>query len=38
MERNKSLRVLEGGDIVENFWQDKVEERPELRQVVLEGS
>jgi hypothetical protein len=31
----EGLRFLEEGNIVEDFWQDEIEERPELFQVVL---
>jgi hypothetical protein len=33
--KDEVIRFLEGGDVIEDFWQDKVEERPELCQVVL---
>jgi hypothetical protein len=31
----EDTRVLEGSDIVEDLWQDKIEERPKLRQIIL---
>ena len=31
----KDLRFLEGSHVVKEFWQDEIEERPKLCQVVL---
>jgi hypothetical protein len=33
--RERGLRFLERGHIVKDFWQDEVEERPKLCQVIL---
>ena len=33
----KDPRCLEGGHVVKDFWQDEIEERPKLRQVVLQN-